>query len=379
MFVPIDNTPRDYAWGSRGEISRLRGRPWTDAVEAELWLGTHPGCPAHLADGTGRDLPAWIHAYASDEIHPLPFLMKVLAAGSPLSLQAHPDEEQARRGWAREDEAGISRDADERVYRDDQAKPEMILALEDGFEALCGLREAHDVLGDLTALTDPRVEPFLTALGEGTEEAVRWALTAPTPVVAAAAACLRENLRELGEETRGTVAIVTAAHPDDPTLTVAVMLHRVVLRRGEALFLPARMIHGYLHGIGIEIMRASDNVLRAGLTSKHVAVDELLTVADLTPARPETVRPQSVDGAEVYAPDTPDFQIVNVQSGSRACIGLHGPAVAIALGGGAQVRGSEGDCDLGPGDALFVTGDEKRLEVAGEGLFVLGQAGVATP
>ena len=144
MLVPLTNPPRDYAWGSTDLIARLEGRDPTGRPEAEVWLGDHPGNPAITADG--RTLDAWLaeEGGAAGAPAKLTFLMKLLAAGSPLSIQAHPSKEQAEAGFAREEQAGIPRDAGNRTYRDDNHKPELIVAVSDEFLALAGLRALTD-------------------------------------------------------------------------------------------------------------------------------------------------------------------------------------------------------------------------------------------
>lgn len=318
MFVRISNSPRDYAWGSEGKISALFGRR-SSAREAELWLGTHEGSPARTTDG--RTLGAVLDAAGVP--HP-PFLLKVLAAGSPLSLQAHPTTEQAEAGYARENAAGIPLDAPHRSYRDPFAKPEIIVAITE-FEALCGLRsvaQAQQLVRAVTAVDD-RAEPLLARLDESMESAVAWLLSgdeAVAGVVAAVSAAITILSRE-DSGAADTVRRLTAHYPADPGIVVGgLLLNRVTLAPDEALFLPAGNLHAYLEGVGIELMGPSDNVMRAGLTQKHIDVDELMSIADFSPLPEPRMTRGTIPGALRYSPDAP-FEL-------RRIHGEHAPGVA---------------------------------------------------
>lgn len=371
MLQPIDNVPRAYEWGGRGQISALRGRPSTDQLEAELWLGTHPGSPARLSgDNQDVTLSEWIDSDSqrrAGEDSRLPFLLKILHATAPLSLQVHPNTALARAGYERENRLRIDLAAPERNYRDDRAKPEMILALSDTFDALCGFRAPAETASELHALSDTRLTPLIKALACGLQTATEWVLR-PSPEVGAAAAALRDRRHELPAATRRTVDLIIAHHPEDPRILLAVMLNSVTLRRGEALFLPAGNVHAYLQGMGVELMGASDNVLRGGLTNKHVDVDELLRVTDFRVLAVPRLAPRTRHGGgECFDPGVADFRLIRVSPGKTAAIDLEGPAIVLALGGSAQVRGSSVSSRVAGGDAVFVTADEQHLVVSSEG------------
>lgn len=251
--IPITGVVQHYAWGDRTFIPDLLrttadGQPW-----AELWLGTHPNGPAMISDGRPLE----------DRTGPLPYLLKVLAAAQPLSLQAHPTREQALDGHARG------------IYPDDRAKPELLCALT-RFDALCGLRP---IAATLTLLAAVGAEPLAATVrshGLGaTIEALYRGRIDPGPTVIA---CARSQRPEAELVTR-----LAAQYPDDPSVVVTLLLNRVTLQPGEALHLTAGNLHAYLGGAGIELMGASDNVVRGGLTEKHVDVDELLRILDTTP------------------------------------------------------------------------------------------------
>jgi len=425
MLVAIGNTPRDYAWGSDGEISRLLGVEPTGAPEAELWLGAHPGSPSRILHpesvGGAADLAAWIASDAPTALgeHPrLPFLLKVLAAGAPLSLQAHPTAEQAREGYARENALGVPLDAPHRNYKDEYPKPEIIYALSERFDALCGFRAVDatlallrqlgldDLAGRLERDGLRTVVEWLVRRGPGVDALVARvsALGAPaagavpktkeipgdTPHGGAGAAQNGSNSFFLGgvvesrlaeggtvdnhaaanraddaDLARDTIRMLAAQYPGDPGIVVALLLNRVALSPGEALYLPAGNIHAYLGGVGIELMTASDNVLRGGLTPKHVDVDELLHVLDFTPTPVPYLRPRVEGGAHEYRPDGPGFTLIRV--GGEATRELHGPAIVLCTSGTVNVTGAKTHATLRRGDAVYATPDETTLTFSGSG------------
>jgi mannose-6-phosphate isomerase len=186
MMIRVDNTPRDYAWGSLTDIAELRGEAPSGKPEAELWLGTHPGSPTRIVNPAEADGASTIVEFlAARGEQPLPYLLKVLAAAHPLSIQAHPSPEQAQEGYARENAAGIAVDASNRNYRDDAHKPEMIYALSDTFEALCGFRDVELTIAELETLAAANAQACAptSALAKFTHQlvkeedlAIRWAL-----------------------------------------------------------------------------------------------------------------------------------------------------------------------------------------------------------
>jgi len=244
----------------------------------------------------------------------LPFLMKVLAVGAPLSLQAHPDAEQARAGFAREEAAGIHPDARERSYSDPLPKPELLCALTP-FEALCGFRPAEACARLLRELGDPGGLGAAIAADGLPSAFARWMYTdldRASSIVSEVVAACRDLLHRGTRFARacGTVLDLHARYPGDRGVLAAVLLHPVRLRPGEALFLPPRSPHCYLGGVAIEVMSSSDNVVRGGLTSKHVDVPELLRIltfeaAAPTPA-PATATPE---GEAAYPEGEPYFRL----------------------------------------------------------------------
>ena len=392
MFVPIANTPRDYAWGSKTAIAGLLGHEPSGSPEAELWLGAHPGSPARILDqdaaGGHATLADWVArdtASAGLAEPRLPFLLKLLAADAPLSLQAHPSPEQAREGFDRENAAGVPLDAADRNYKDAFHKPELIFALSETFDALCGFRHVADAAADVDALL---AVPGLAPSARAVLAAFRASLDGEDAAVLrrVVGSLLSDDVSVLvqavtdaaatAEPTPAvdTVRLLAEFYPGDPGIVVSLLVNRVTLTRGEVLYLPAGNIHAYLRGFGVELMAASDNVLRGGLTPKHIDVPELLGVLDFTPLPVpylEPARPGA--GVELYRPNVPDFELAHVvpQGDEPAVVTLTGPAIAIATAGALAITGSTGAVTLRQGDAVYVTPDEGRLVVTGAGeLFV---------
>mgnify|MGYP001954276110 CR=1 FL=1 len=329
------NTVRPYAWGSTTAIPELLGTEPTGQPQAELWLGAHPGAPSRLDRGEETvSLAAVIEADPEGELGAdavrsfgprLPFLLKVLAAASPLSLQVHPDREQARAGFADEEARGVPRDAPHRNYKDPHHKPELICALTP-FDGLCGFRPPQEAADLLEGLGVGQLKPYADLLrahpgGEALKETLTAVLTAdPEPMAAAveqaARAAARLGTPAPGEpEGRFTASYAAYAgiarhYPGDPGVIAAMLLNYVRLAPGEALYLGAGVPHAYLSGLGVEIMANSDNVLRCGLTPKHVDVPELLRIVRFEATDPGVLRPEpGPGGEEIYRAPIDEFRL----------------------------------------------------------------------
>ncbi|GAA5095775.1 mannose-6-phosphate isomerase, class I [Microbacterium yannicii] len=377
MLIPLANEPRDYAWGSTSLLADLEGREPADHPEAEVWFGDHPGDPAETWDG--RTLDRWIadDGAASGIDGPLPYLLKLLAAASALSIQAHPSKAQAEAGFAREEAAGIPRDAAERTYRDDNHKPELIVALSETFRALAGLREL-DATRRLIAALGPGAAPLAERLAEpdaSLSAVIGWLLSdgadVARDVIAAAVAGESDEFAAELELAR----TLDAGFSGDPGIVVALLMNLVTLRRGEGLFVPAGVLHAYLDGLGVELMAASDNVLRGGLTPKQVDASELVSVLDPTPGVPPVIHARTLGrGIRQYDVPVEDFALLAVTAAADGVdVTLAGPAIAVATDGAPEVAGlASGSASvLVPGAAVLVTPDEGGLRVTGEGeLFI---------
>jgi len=374
MFVEITNTPRDYAWGSTTAIPELLGTPVTGRPQAELWLGAHPGSPARLvgAQPDGRD-----RTLADIVPGRLPFLLKVLAAASNLSLQAHPTTEQARAGFAAENAAGVPLDAPERDYKDPFHKPELIYALSDPFRALCGFRPVAETRTLLLPVSgDPRIAPLLDRLVDDSSlrSVFEWLISRGPGVEDLIAAVIEASAVD-DDLAWDTVRFLADRNPGDPGVAISLLLNSVALSPGQVLYLPAGNIHAYLEGLGIELMAASDNVLRGGLTPKHVDVPELLKVVDFRPLPVPYLEPERPQpGVEVFRPGVPDFEltVVSPDAASRGVtLQLSGPAIALCSSGQVALSGHR----LERGHALYAA-DERQLTISGDGMLFVASTGI---
>lgn len=386
---------RTYAWGSRTAIAEFTGRPAPAAhPEAELWLGAHPGDPAQLEipggrttliDAIGADPEAELGAAVRQRFgDALPFLLKVLAAGEPLSLQAHPSAEQAVEGFEREERLGVPFNSAERNYRDRSHKPELLVALSD-FAALAGFRPAARSAALMRALGVAALEPYLALLTDQSDAAGLRALfttwiTAPQPdvdtlipaVLEAAVNYIRSGAKEFAAEAR-TVLDLGERYPGDAGVLAALLLNRVDLRPGEGIFLPAGNLHSYLHGVGMEVMANSDNVLRGGLTPKHVDVPELLRVLDFTPVTDPRVRTER-HGIELcydtpaaeFAASTLTLDGENLGHELDAPSRHPGPQILVCTSGAVTLRGKSDELRLTRGASAWVADQDGpiRLEAA---------------
>ncbi|MFJ8670227.1 mannose-6-phosphate isomerase, class I [Streptomyces sp. NPDC093600] len=369
------NTVRPYAWGSTTAIPELLGTTPTGEPQAEMWMGAHPAAPSRTERGPlneviDADPVRELGAPTVDKFGPhLPFLLKLLAAGAPLSLQVHPDLAQAKAGFAAEEAAGVPIDAPRRNYKDANHKPELICALTP-FTGLCGFRDPAEAADTLAALGVDSLKPYVDLLHAHPEEAaLREVLTAlltadheemAHTVAEAAAASAR-----LGG-AHAPYAFLAHHHPSDPGVIAAMLLNPVRLQPGEALFLGAGVPHAYLDGLGVEIMANSDNVLRCGLTPKHVDVPELLRVVRFEPAEPGVLRPEaSESGEEVYDTPIDEFRLsrfVRAEGAAPNDVTATTPQILLAVSG----RPKAGEITLAAGESVFVPAGEKT-QLSGTG------------
>jgi len=388
---------RTYAWGSRTAIAEFTGRSSpTPHPEAELWLGAHPGDPARLMSDDGEtslldvissDAEGQLGAATRNRFgDALPFLAKVLAADEPLSLQAHPSAAQAAEGYAREDRLGIPINGPARNYRDRSHKPELIVAL-GPFEALAGFRPAAGSVELMQALAVPALDPYIGLLsGQSDADGLRalfttW-ITAPQPqldvlvptVLDGAVNYIRSGQTTFAAEAK-TLLELGERYPGDAGVLAAMLLNRISLDEGQGIFLPAGNLHAYLHGMGFEVMANSDNVLRGGLTPKHVDVPELLRVLDFTPNADVVIEPRVVgDGLElVYETPAPEFA-VSVLSLDGEHLGHEvdaparhdGPQVLLCTEGSVAVHAKSNTLTLERGASAWVPADDGPIRLVAE-------------
>jgi mannose-6-phosphate isomerase len=321
----LKNTIQEYAWGSRTAIPELLDQPVpAEKPQAELWMGAHPKAPSQvLSDGIWRSLPEVIQENPAETLgqevaarfsNKLPFLFKVLAAARPLSIQAHPNKEQAEQGFARENELGVPLDAPQRNYRDDNHKPEIICALTP-FCALNGFRKLEEALRLLEKIRVPGLAEIVSFLRshpnrDGLKKFFNHLMTTDRgkqrKIVEQA---VNSAEQQTNEEPVWTWMIkLNEEYPGDMGVLSPLFLNLVRLKPQQAMYLPAGELHGYLEGVGIELMANSDNVLRGGLTPKHIDVQELLTVLNFTDGDLNILGPENLAfGEAIYSTEAEEF------------------------------------------------------------------------
>jgi len=372
----LTNTIRPYAWGSTTAIAELIGVEPTGEPQAEMWMGAHPGAPSRTERGPldeviDEDPGHELGRAAVAKFGPrLPFLLKILAAGAPLSLQVHPNLEEAREGYEDEERRGVPVDAPHRNYKDANHKPELICALTE-FDGLCGFRDPVAAADLLAGLGVDSLKPYVDLLHAKPEDgALREVLTAVLTADPEEMAATVTEVTEAAERLGGAYAPyagIAHHYPGDPGVIAAMLLNHVRLQPGEALFLGAGVPHAYLDGLGVEIMANSDNVLRCGLTPKHVDVPELLRIVRFEPTDPGVLRPEATpDGEEVYDTPIDEFRLSRFVLADGAAphdLTAATPQILLCVAGSVRV-GDAGE--LGAGESVFVPADEKA-EVSGVG------------
>ncbi|HEX4088256.1 MAG TPA: mannose-6-phosphate isomerase, class I [Trebonia sp.] len=401
----LEPVTQPYAWGSHTAIAELQGRPAPTAEpEAELWMGAHPSAPSGVAlDGGGHTtLDALIAADPVRELgresverfgRRLPFLLKVLAAETALSIQVHPSREQAEAGFLAENERGLAPGDKSRNYADDWPKPEILCALTP-FEAFAGMRAPQDAVALLKELGVGALDPIAAILAaasgpEALTEALAAILAWPPDRRAALIAAVVRGCADVAAAGGPYAAACAAAvrisgeHQGDLGVVASLLLRHAVLRPGQAVFLPAGGLHTYLHGTGVELLANSDNVVRAGLTPKHIDVPELLALTD--PAVPVPVldpRPLG-GGLFVYDSPAPEFRLYRAElgDGELPLPGPGGARIVLCTEGAASLRplvapaGAAG-VTVGRGQSCFVAAGDGQVAASGPATLFIAASGL---
>lgn len=355
-----------FAWGSCDGLPTLLDFEGDGAPYAEAWWGAHPVAPALTSMGP---LDAWINKDIERALGPacaasygqLPYLLKVLSIAQPLSIQVHPRPDRARLGFEADEKQGLPLDDPRRIYKDASHKPEMLVALTE-LTVLSGFRQPADVVHDLLAVGGKDLEGIAALLLSGGIRAyVDAALTAPHTEAVAALAAYEGDCSPSLEIARDALRL----YPGDPGALVALAMNAVKLQPGESLYTPSGVVHCYVNGLGVEIMANSDNVVRAGFTSKPVNADLLRELATLEPTEP--VRPDAVleGAAQHLTTDADEFQLSVVRDGPAGC--ETGPRIVVALAGETTVQTSEETRVLAKGESVFIPAADgpARLQVNG--------------
>ncbi len=388
----LEGRIQNSAWGDTTTLATLLGRAPTGEPQAELWMGSHDRGPSRIV-GTDHDHKTLDKLIASDRdrfLGPevaatygqLPYLFKVLAIARPLSIQVHPTLEQAQAGFARENEAGVDIAAPHRTYRDPNHKPEMVVALT-RFEGLCGFRDlgaTREFVSEIAlgrSDTDELVELVRRIEADGTPSevlagAVSWLLGLDADSARRIVIGLRNALEHMQTSPEfvgaaNAISRLASSAPDDAGVAVGFLLNHVVLDPGEGFFMGAGNLHAYLHGVGVEVMANSDNVVRGGLTPKHVAIDELLSICSF---EPEEAPIQAFESStHTYESPVDEFSLTRVVfDGDPVVIDRTGPRIVLLTEGFATLATATASNRVDQGAITFVSDADGPLTITGHGI-----------
>jgi len=380
LTAPVKN----YAWGSTKLLAELTGQQPTETPQAEMWFGTHPTTPTTIEDGTPLA-----------ELIDLPYLVKLLAADQPLSIQAHPNVAQARAGYTAENATGLPLDDPKRVYRDANHKPELLVSLTD-FTAMAGFRnplESAETFASLARLVSnselaATLDTMAHQLARGELKEVFAQLIEPSGAFWQTNGWTKAIFTSLehNEPTDPHLRNALAAakyHPNDPGALVTLLMHLIDLSPGDAIFIPSGTIHAYVSGLGLEIMATSDNVIRGGLTIKHIAIEELNSVVDYQPSPPPHLTP-SVEykhNAVVthFQPPVKDFELTRYDLTADAYLSLprHTNQIAVCTSGYGSLVSGEDCLEISAGTGIYLPPSQRPVEITASSntvtVFIAGQ------
>jgi mannose-6-phosphate isomerase len=368
-LIRLKNHIQHYHWGTKSSIAVLLNQAdlISEAPNAEYWIGAHPSLPSEIAE-TGEPLTNFLSSQ-NDEAAPLPFLIKLLSADSPLSIQVHPNKTQAEIGFERENQSGVEIDAMHRNYKDNNHKPETIFALSP-FEALAGFRSQTDILRDVIALDNELLSRTIIGLStlpepEFLKQMMQFLLTLPRTELTELLNDLLDKHTKKLLPTLATMKHLFTHYQYDPGVLMALMLNKVELQPGDSMFLSAGLPHAYLQGTGIEVMATSDNVLRAGLTPKHVDIRELIRVATFHGQQPLVESCDFSVGTHTLTVPVPDYQIdIIICKQSTDTIQLNGKTELLLI-----IQG-EFTCNkqhIRQGESFILTKTYGKFDISGDG------------
>ncbi|PHM52434.1 mannose-6-phosphate isomerase [Xenorhabdus sp. KK7.4] len=387
-MLKMTNQIQHYDWGSTTALTDIYGIANPDNQPmAELWMGAHPKCSSQVADPeTGQpialnqliaqDPEKYLGKKVATQFGRLPFLFKVLCAAQPLSIQVHPDKSSAEKGFTRENAAGIPLNSPQRNYKDDNHKPELVYALTP-FRAMNAFRPLSEITELLSYVSNahPDIQPFIQHPTEqGLSFLFAQLLNMQGKQKSLALAVLKSALNSRQGEPWETIKKMTEFYPDDNGLFTPLLLNIVELQPGQAMFLYARTPHAYLEGVALEVMANSDNVLRAGLTSKHIDVPELMANLEFSskPAATLLTIPTQEKEALNYSVPVNDFHFsIYAVSGQPITLENDSASVLFCSGGQITVKSAEQELKLYAGESIFLAAAEKNVTIYGNGKLAL--------
>lgn len=382
------NPLKTYDWGSKESIPAILGQETGTKPIAELWMSAHPSSPSKLIlDTKSQSLEHWI---AEDPINrlgtdaasqfqgKLPFLLKILAAAKPLSIQAHPNEKQALKGFQRENHQNIPLAAAERTYKDPHHKPELICALTP-FEALNGFRPWNEIHENFSLLQHKGITQLIKAHeNKSPKEAIKGLFIDLINQEEHTKTSWAKYLHDWANNQKNHPlkdVIISTYHffPGDIGIFTLFMLNYVVLQPGQAMFLNSCRFHAYLKGTGIEIMANSDNVLRAGLTKKHVNIPELAQIIDFQPSRPEIQSTAFNSDFTEYHSEAKEFQLLRFDMDGKKNYSTHNGEILLVVKGQLEILNQSEKLLLNQGESVFLCPRLKNIRFQGRCLFFIAR------
>jgi len=383
----LKNIVKEYSWGSYTAIPALLGKkPPYHKPQAELWMGAHPSGSSMIKTENGwESLYSLIREYP-DEIlgktcakkfgGELPFLFKVIAAAEPLSIQAHPNRSLAKKGFRRENRLGIPLDSSVRNYKDENHKPECVCALTE-FEALCGFRKISNIVILFKKACPKNLGPEIAALEKRPDSSGLKAFIS--------------HLMRMGEDRKKRVILETAGnarrfvgddpafaritefiecHPSDIGALSPLYLNLVRLSPGQAIFIPDRQLHAYLEGVALELMACSDNVVRGGLTKKHIDIPELLNIVNFNSHQVKIMLPVKKRNEFIYKTPAREFILSKISVNSSETYAgskRRNAEVILCFEGRAVIAGSEDDkFNMTKGKSVIIPASVKKYNISGK-------------
>ncbi|EKF9515617.1 mannose-6-phosphate isomerase, class I [Vibrio cholerae] len=384
VFFPMTNLIQNYAWGSKTALQQLFDleNP-THAPQAELWMGAHPnGCSGiaingkivQLSDFIAQNPNLILGENTARQFGELPYLFKILAAENALSIQVHPNKQQAERGFAQEEQLGIALTAAHRNYKDPNHKPELVYALTE-YQAMNGFRANQEILNYFIELSIDEIQPLVDAFQSNpTEQGLRdffsGLLSLQGEAKNRALRALMAQAKQIDLPLFQLIVQLEKHYPDDIGLFAPLMLNVITLQPGEAMFLDAETPHAYLHGTGLEIMANSDNVLRAGLTPKYMDINELVTCTQFKHKPLEQLRLKSevIEGCEQYPIPVADFKFAIIPPAAQQAISVRSAEIVLPLDSSMILRHANGEqCLVTKGQSVFIPAYAEQYTIECDG------------
>lgn len=379
MAVLLDGRIQRYLWGSTTLMQELCGWAEDGQPIAELWFGAHPKAPSSV-HGTDQNLLQLLQPG-----HGLTFLLKLIAVAQPLSIQAHPNAEAARAGHQREVTQGIPLSAPERSYPDSNHKPELLVALSQ-FHALAGFDTPVLIRDAMTLIPNEDLQRLVGSLASSLKSAedLQRSFSALLQSDPGTQSRMLDALRRADARNNPKLTLAQRLlnqYPKDLGALLSIFLRVLVLQPGQALYVTSGLLHCYLSGLAVEIMANSDNVLRCGLTSKHVDVPELLRVVDAA-ATPLVLEGMSAPGSQdvPYPVPVPEFRLSRLALSTTQPVVLETQhaEIVLAVSSAITVVENEETTVVQPGQAAFVAAGT-RYRIHGSGTCFRARGGAPGP